>query len=158
MGKSSDLICDVTGTFGMKSVKSINYACTQFCSRWPLNMNLSNNFLWTPTTFTERNSSNDCRDFTVRAIVLNWHLGLLSLSFSTPLEFPSILLLSSCIYLKSGTQSFENLHPDGMGDPVVCSRPLIGWFCPCTVRHPPVLHTDERVFGHRKSCLPFVCM
>lgn len=121
-------------------------------------MNLSNNYLWSPTTFTERNTTNNCRYFTVRATVLNWHLGLLSLSFSIPLEYLSILLLSSCIHLKPGTQSFENLHPDGMGNPVVCSRRLIGWFCPCTVRHPPVLHTDERVFSHGKSSLHFICM
>lgn len=70
-------------------------------SRWPPNMNLSNCYLWTVLPSVEKQQSqNDCGYFTVRVIIFNWHLGWLSLSFSIPLEFPLILLMSLCIYLR----------------------------------------------------------
>lgn len=136
--------------------------------QWPLNMNLSNNYLWTSATFTERNSSvppqqkpNDSRYFTVRAIVLNWHLGLLYLSFSILLGFPLILLMSLCIYVRVWhTKLWKSKFRWG-GKP--CHLQLsTDWLDLSLHTQPPVLHT-EWVFGHRKgfvhfcaNCMPVV--
>lgn len=98
----------------------IKYPCTQFFVRTfsvtsehePIKLL----FMLPLPPLGKQQSQNDCGYFTVRVIFYNWHLGLLSLSFSIPLEFPLILLMSLCIE-----------HPDGVGNFVVYCSSLIGW-------------------------------
>lgn len=83
----------------------IKYPCTQFFVRTfsvtsehePIKLL----FMLPLPPLGKQQSQNDCGYFTVRVIFYNWHLGLLSLSFSIPLEFPLILLMSLCIYWTS---------------------------------------------------------
>lgn len=131
----------------------IKYPCTQFFVRTfsvtsehePIKLL----FMLPLPPLGKQQSQNDCGYFTVRVIFYNWHLGLLSLSFSIPLEFPLILLMSLCIE-----------HPDGVGNFVVYCSSLIGWifyfFFYCTVRQPPVLHMDEWAFAYRKGTMYFI--
>lgn len=83
----------------------IKYPCTQFLVRTfsvtsehePIKLL----FMLPLPPLGKQQSQNDCGYFTVRVIFYNWHLGLLSLPFSIPLEFPLILLMSMCIYWTS---------------------------------------------------------